>query len=269
MRRAIEGILARPIGVLVASMALAAMGVLSFLGIPLQLLPDGFEARFLTVRAALREMSAEEAERQVAIPIEEALATAAGIESISGRSDRGDVRVLVRLKKDSDPATVERDVRDRMARVEADLPEDVDRLTVRREGMSDRPILFFACLADVEDPLLRSDCMEDRLQPRLEALGGVARVQSWGLLTRSVRIWLDQEEVARRRLDLRRVLERLRGDNLSVDLGDVRTDDRKAFVRATMWEMRSGGIQGSQACRSASMATRSLRPSGQPCGVSR
>jgi hydrophobic/amphiphilic exporter-1 (mainly G- bacteria), HAE1 family len=233
VRRAIEGILSRPVGVLVASVALAAMGALSFAGIPLQLLPDGFEARFMTVRAALRDVSAEEAEQQVAIPVEEALATVAGIESISSRSDRGEVRVTLELRKDADPATVERDVRDRIARVEADLPDDVDRLWVRREGMNDRPILFFACTADV-DLLPLSDFMEDRLQPRLEAVSGVARVQSWGLLTRSVRIWLDQEEVARRRLDLRRLLERLRGDNLASDLGDVRAGERKAFVRATM-----------------------------------
>jgi len=233
MKRAIEGTLRRPIGVLVASVALAAMGVLSFVGIPLQLLPDGFEQRFLTVRASLLDVSAEEAERQVAIPIEEALATVAGIESISSRSDRGEVRVMVELKKDADPATVERDVRERMARVEADLPPDVDRLRVRREGMNDRPIMFFACTADV-DRMALSDFMEERLQPRLEAVAGVARAQSWGLLARSVRIWLDQEEVARRRLDLRLLLERLRGDNLASDLGDVRTEGKKAFVRATM-----------------------------------
>ncbi|MCK6460875.1 MAG: efflux RND transporter permease subunit, partial [Planctomycetes bacterium] len=233
MRDGIRAILGRPVGVLVASVALAAMGVLSFVGIPLQLLPDGFEQRFLTVRAGLRDVSAEEAERQVAIPVEEALATVAGIESIASRSDRMEVRVTVELRKDADPATVERDVRDRIARVEADLPDDVDRLHVRREGANDVPILFFACTADV-DRLLLSDFMEERLQPRLEAVDGVARAQPWGVLTRTVRIWLDQEEVARRKLDLRLLLERLRGDNLSSDLGDVRAEGRKAFVRATM-----------------------------------
>ncbi|HEX5136600.1 MAG TPA: efflux RND transporter permease subunit [Planctomycetota bacterium] len=233
MRDAIRAILGRPVGVLVASAALAAMGALSFLGIPLQLLPDGFEQRFLTVHAGLRDVSAEEAERQVAIPIEESLATVPGIESIASRSDRMDVRVTVELRKDADPATVERDVRDRMARVEADLPDDVDRLHVRREGANDAPVLFFACTADA-DRLDLSDFMEERLQPRLEAVDGVARAQPWGVLTRTVRIWLDQEEVARRRLDLRRLLERLRGDNLSSDLGDIKAEGRKAFVRATM-----------------------------------
>jgi HAE1 family hydrophobic/amphiphilic exporter-1 len=235
----ISFVLARPVGVLVASVAVAVLGVLSFANIPLQLLPDGFEQRFITVRANLRDVAAEEAERQVAIPIEEALATVPGIESIASRSDRGEVRVTVQLRKDADPATVERDVRDRMKRVEADMPDDVNRLWVRREGANDQPIMFFACTAETggdltEARLKLSDFIEERLEPRLEAVDGVARAQSWGLLTRSVRIWLDQEEVARRRLDLRQLLERLRGDNLAADLGDVREGDRKAFVRATM-----------------------------------
>ncbi|MHC4164625.1 MAG: efflux RND transporter permease subunit, partial [Planctomycetota bacterium] len=68
----------------------------------------------------------------------------------------------------------------------------------------------------------------------MESIDGVARGDAWGLLKRSVRIWLDQEEVSRRRLDLRELLKRLRGDNLSADLGDVHDGDRTAFVRATM-----------------------------------
>jgi HAE1 family hydrophobic/amphiphilic exporter-1 len=63
---------------------------------------------------------------------------------------------------------------------------------------------------------------------------GVARAGAWGLLKRSVRIFLDQEEVSRRRIDLRDLLRRLRGDNLTTDLGDLREGDRKSYLRASM-----------------------------------
>lgn len=233
MNDIIRRVLARPVGVLVASMAAIVMGVLSFLNIPLQLLPDGFEARHITVRASLRDSSAAEAEQHVAIPLEEAFATIGGIESVSTRADRGGVRISLELKGDADPATVERDVRDRIARVEGDLPDDVDRVIIWRQGANDQPIQFFACTADT-DRLDLSDFVEDVLMPRVEAVDGVARISGWGLLKRSCRIWLDPEEIARRQIDLRDVLQRLQGDNLSSDLGDVREGDRTAYVRATM-----------------------------------
>ena len=233
MREVIGFILGRPVGVFVVCVALAVMGVLSFLNIPVQLLPEGFEQRHITVRATLRESSAQEAEQQVAVPLEEALGTVSGIESISSRCGRSEVSLSLDLKGDADPATVERDVRDRVARVEGDLPDDVMRLRVSRRGMSDMPVMFFACTAAI-DPVALSDFMEEVLSPKVEALEGVARISSWGLVRRSVRIQLDQEEVARRRMDLRALLQRLRGDNLSADLGDVRDGGRKALVRASM-----------------------------------
>ncbi|MHC4223520.1 MAG: efflux RND transporter permease subunit, partial [Planctomycetota bacterium] len=233
MKEVIGRILSRPVGVLVASVAAVVMGVLSFKNIPVQMMPSGFEARHITVRTRLRDSSTEEAERFVAIPIEEGLGTVAGIESIRSRCSRDGVRISIELKKDADPVVVERDVRDRVARVEADMPEDVDRLRVRREGSNDRPSVFFACIADL-DRVELSDFMEDVILPRVESLDGVARSNAWGLLKRAVRIQLDPEEVARRNLDLRELLRRLRGDNLSSDLGDLRDGERTAFLRASM-----------------------------------
>ena len=174
MRDIIRRTLARPVGVLVAAVAVVVMGVLSFLNIPVQMLPEGFESRHISVRARLRDSSPAETERHVAIPIEEQLATVAGIESISTRCDRRNVRVSIQLKGDADASVVERDVRDRVARVEQELPDDVDRVYVRRDGGNDRPIVFFACTAKAQR-LEVSDFMEDTVLPRLEALDGVAR----------------------------------------------------------------------------------------------
>ena len=233
-------VLARPVGILVACGAMLVMGALSFLNIPLEMLPSGFESRSITVRARLRDSSPVEAERNIAVPIEEGLGSVAGIESISTRCTRSDVRISLELKRDADPGIVERDVRDRVARVEADLPDDVDRVDVRREGANDRPILFFSVTASMPGKTATvrrvqlSDFMEDVVQPSIEAVDGVARTGAWGLLRRSVRIRVDPEEVARRNIDLRELRNRLRGDNLSTDLGTVRDGNKKAYLRAGM-----------------------------------
>ncbi len=233
MIAAIRLILSRPIGVVVLSAATIVMGVLSFQNIPLRMLPDGFEERSLSVYVNLRRANPQEAERHIAIPIEEALGTISGIDSIRTRCTADMVRIHVTLKSDSDAPEMERLVRDRIQRVEPDLPDDVTRVVVRRFGTRDMPVMWFSCSGDI-DRLELSDFMEDVVIPRLESIDGVARVNSRGLVKRSVRIWLDREEVLRRRLDLRELLRRLRSDNLTADLGELREGGRHAYLRATM-----------------------------------
>jgi len=240
MKIAMRRVLARPVGILVACSAILIMGALSFVNIPLEMLPSGFESKHITVFARMRDSSPAEAERHVAIPIEEGLGSVAGIESVSTRATREQVRISLKLKPEADAAIVERDVRDRVARVEPDLPEDVITVRVRREGATDRPVLFFSVTAKMaaESPTKRriqlSDFMEDVVRPSVEAVDGVARMGAWGLLSRSVRIRIDSEAVSRLQIDLRDLLKRLRGDNMSSDLGDVREGNRKAFLRAGM-----------------------------------
>ena len=79
MKTPIRRILGRPVGILVASVAVVVMGVISFANIPLQAFPGGMERRHISVHVRLRDSSPSEAERNVAIPIEEQLGTVAGI----------------------------------------------------------------------------------------------------------------------------------------------------------------------------------------------
>ncbi len=233
MSRLLRGILRRPVAVLVASLAVLVVGVISFLHVPIQMFPDGFEERNLSVEAWLREASPEEAERHVAIPLEESLGTVPGILTMSTACSPSRVEIALKLARDADPGLVEREVRDRVARVQPDLPDDVTRVNVRRFGPQDMPVVWFSVSGDV-DRLELSDFMEEVVLPRLEALEGVARASARGLVKRTVRIWLDKEEVARRRIDLRELLGRLRGDNVSTDVGSVSEGGRKVFLRATM-----------------------------------
>ena len=108
MRDHVRRVLDRPVGILVATSAILIMGALSFLNIPLQMLPEGFEQRHITVRGRMRDSSPAEAERNVAVPIEEGLGTVVGIDSVSTRCTRDSVRISLELKRDADPSIVER-----------------------------------------------------------------------------------------------------------------------------------------------------------------
>ena len=149
--------------------------------------------------------SAAEAERLVAIPLEESLRTVSGIETISTRCSSRERRASpVELRSDADPTIVEADMRDRVERrVEPDLARtDVTRRTrAPVRGANDRPIIFFACTARGSGPRDQlSAFVEDVLNPRLESVDGRgARVGRGAFVKRSVRIWLDNDrEVSRR-----------------------------------------------------------------------
>ncbi|MFB3065513.1 MAG: efflux RND transporter permease subunit [Planctomycetota bacterium] len=240
MKGGLRFLLSRPVGILVGSVAAVLLGVLAFQRIPLQLMPEGFENRWMTVYAMLRSSSPQEAERLVAIPLEEQLGTVSGIETMHTSCDPNRVRIRLQLKRDAHLPTVEREVRDRIQRVEPRLPDDVDRVRIRRHSASDMPVMMFAVRGEHEaiERVVLSDLVEEVLIPGLEALDGVASASSRGIVKRAVRIRLDREEVSRLNIHLYELRQRLNGDNLTLAVGDVEEGGHESSVRTAM-EFRS------------------------------
>ena len=59
------------------------------------------------------------------------------------------------------------------------------------------------------------------VQPRLEAVDGVGRVEVWGLLDETLRVWFDRDKLIAHRVDYRELLRRLGSDNFAEPIGEV------------------------------------------------
>jgi multidrug efflux pump subunit AcrB len=223
----------RPVALLVIFTALCVVGVIAYVRIPLQMMPDGFVDAQLQIWASNPGASAAENETKVARVIEEQLRTLTGIESIESGSSDDSVWVEVTFDVGQDMDIARAEVRDRIERARPLLPASVTEVGLWSFSQSALPVMFFALLHPGDNR--ETDFLVDNvIKRRLEAVDGVGRVEIWGVLDDSMRILLDEERVRAANLDLGALIERLSQDNFAEPLGEITDGGRRVLLRSDM-----------------------------------
>ena len=223
----------RPVALLVIFVALLVIGVLAYIRIPVQLMPDGFVEPGLQVWVANPGASALENEQKVVRVIEEQLRTLPGIEDLDSTASDDSAFTFVRFDGSVDMDLAKAEVRDRVERARPQLPSTVQEVGVYSWSNSSLPILWFAILHPGDDP--RTDFLLDTvIQRRLEAVDGVGKVEVWGVLDDSVRILLDEDRVRAAGLELGALIGRLSRDNFALPLGEVEDGEMRVLLRSDM-----------------------------------
>ncbi len=212
------------------------LGWLSLQRLPLEFLPT-FSSSYVSVTAPYPSSSPEEVERLVVRPLEDSLSTINGIETLSASATANSARISIGFLDGTDMDMAAVDVRDRIERVRHLLPDDLERLTIRRFQTSDIPVLRFDVSAGWPQERLY-DFVETVLQRRLERLEGVAQVSVRGLRTPEVQVDLDPARLGAHGVDVRTLVTLLRESNLNLSGGDIKEGSRKLLVRA-VGEFRS------------------------------
>jgi len=219
-----------------AVVGLLVLGWMSLTRLPLEFLP-AFSSSSISVSVTYLSASPDEVERDVLQPLEDSLGTINGIEtmSASAQASNGSVRLTFVDGTDMDLAAVE--VRDRIDRARHLLPDEIERVSVRRFQSSDIPVLNFHLTAPWSQEAL-FDYTENVILRRLERLDGVAEVTVTGLRTPKVVVAVDPARLRAHRVRMQTLVAQLRRDNRDLTVGDVEDGSREILVR-TRGEFRS------------------------------
>ena len=221
----------RPVLTLMVTATLFALGAMSFGRLPLRFAPDGLTANRIRLFIPVRQdMSPKEVEERVVEPLEELLRTIPGIKQIESSASSGRASLDVQLDEDMDPTLAAAEVRDRAQRAKLQWPADVDRYFAWKEDASNIPLAFFQMLT----PEHNTDwdyLIEDVVRPRLEAIEGVGRVEMWGSLAETIRVWFDRDKLAAHNVRFYELVGRLRQDNVTEPLGELDNGSERLLVR--------------------------------------
>lgn len=221
----------RPILTLMVTSALFLVGVISFAKLPLRFVPEGLSENQVRVWIPVRQdMPPREVEEKIVRPLEEQLRTIAGVKSIRSDSSNSRAFVMVALDETMEPSLAAAEVRDRLQRARMRWPAGVDRYFTWREDAASVPLAFFQMLAPARNPEW-DFLIEEVVRPRLEAVDGVGRVDVWGTLDETVRIWFDRDRLVAHRVDYRRLIQRLSSDNFTAPLGELDDGERQHLLR--------------------------------------
>ncbi len=223
------------------------LGWISLTRLPLEFLPT-FSSSSIWVSASYPSTSPEEIERLIVRPLEDSLGTINGIETMSATASSGSGNVSLTFVDGTDMDMAAVEVRDRVDRVRHLLPDDLDRVNIRRFQSTDIPILSVRISSPWEKERLY-EFTEVIIQRRLERLEGVAQVTIRGLQTPKVQIDIDPARLRSHGVSLRDLISRIRADNRNLSAGSIKEGSRKLLVRAvgqmqTVEEIRRMPING-------------------------
>jgi cobalt-zinc-cadmium resistance protein CzcA len=190
--------------VLVACALLAVLGAVAFTRLPLDAFPDTTPVQ-VTVHAAAPALAAEEVERQLVAPIEQALGGLPGLEHVRSISRFGFGQVIVVFVDGTDLLAARQRVGERLAAL--DWPDGFERPTLGpiATGLGE---VFHYIVRGEGKPLVEVRAAHDGIiRPRLLAVPGVAEVVAWGGEEKQLQVVVDPERLVALDVTLRDVVE--------------------------------------------------------------
>ncbi|MDX1622992.1 MAG: efflux RND transporter permease subunit, partial [Gemmatimonadota bacterium] len=188
----------RPVATLTITAAVAAIGVPSLLGMPLELLPDVTFPR-LRVTTSWWGASPEMVEAFVTSPIEAAAQGVGGVETVSSTSYAHRSVVEVEFDRGTEMEFARLEFSERLSAFARDLPPGAGRPEVEpwvpEEFAAETEALLVYTLAGPAEPGALRDLAVEEAKPRLLAVEGVDAVRVVGGTDRVLRVSLDPDRL--------------------------------------------------------------------------
>lgn len=210
---------------------LGALGVGAILAIPKAEDPI-VEFPGVAVSVVLPGADAEQMERLVAIPIEDAINAIEDIREIRSSSRAGVAVVSVEFNWGADPEEKFGEVVRELNVVRPRLPDGVVDIRSRRFNPAQTSIVQIA-LTSEDAPFRQLESYAKALRDSLERAPGVQQAEVWGAPPAEVRVAANLDQLAAYRLPLTAVADALQREGLDTPIGAVEAGGRRFNVQAS------------------------------------
>ena len=220
----------RKVTTLMVVLIFAAIGLLSFFHLGLDMMPD-LEYPIVSVVTTYEGVASEEIESKITKLIEESVGLVKHVKKVTSFSAEGLSVVTIEFEWGTQLDFAAQDVRDNVSLIDDYLPEDADRPIVVKYNPSDTPILIYAVTGFGGDTLTLRKYLDDELKPRLEGIEGVASVTLSGGKEREIDVLIDGDRVKGYNLSLDQVIQTLRAENINISGGHIKRGYKEYLVR--------------------------------------
>jgi HAE1 family hydrophobic/amphiphilic exporter-1 len=180
--------------VLLAIVLMFGAGVFAATRVPQDLLPDISLPAFILVTPD-QGASPDVVDREVTVPIVNAVQSLNGIDTIASTSSQGASLVVVQLKDGTDTRAARQDITQAVGGIRSSLPQAAQSTTVQTFSTNTLPILQYAVSADESQADLAAQLRSVAL-PKLKGLAGISAVNVTGAPTQEVDVVLDPARLA-------------------------------------------------------------------------
>ena len=203
-------------------------GFYSFQNLTLALMPS-MEVPAAVVYATYPGAGPEDIEQQVTKKLEGAVAGLSGLDTLQSTSSENMAMLVIRFTNDTDMDQAMTDLRDKVAQVKSQLPDDASDPTVMSIDIDSMPVVQIALRGN--DLASLQSIAEDEIQPALERLDGVASVDISGGYEQEIAVHTDASRLKGYNLTISSIGQQLGADNIAIPGGDLDNGSQTLAVR--------------------------------------
>ncbi|WP_340108175.1 efflux RND transporter permease subunit [Pikeienuella sp. HZG-20] len=221
----------RPVPPLALFLVLCIVGVVSFVRLPVTQFPN-IDVPIITVSVTQPGAAPAEMASQIVKPIESAVSDVVGVKHVTAVATDSSANLTIEFLLETDTDRALNDIKDAVAGVRDDLPEEVTEPIVKRLDVTGLPILTYA----VSDPTRSIEDLSyfvDEVVARdLQAVGGVGRVARVGGADREIKVELEPDRLRALGITAADVSSQLRAINIDLGGGRGELAGREFSIRA-------------------------------------
>lgn len=164
-------------------------------------------------------------------PMEESIAEAGGIRTISSESREQVSVISVEFNRETDIEDALNDVRDKVAKSRKQLPADVDPPIVQKASSADNLVAFLEVESDTKDIKEVSHIASTVIKDRMQSIPGINNVAIVGEHKYAMRLRFDPIKLASYRLSPEDVRQALLRENVDLPGGRIEGDQSELSIR--------------------------------------
>ena len=218
----------RPTAILMGMVLVVGLGLVGYLNLGADLFP-AVDTPIIAIRSTYPGAGAEQIDKDIIKPIEDAVSVVNGIDTMRSTSGVGYGVTIIQFTMSTDLNAAQADVQKAINGITDKLPRDATAPVILTFDVNAQPILILAITGDVTPEELYNQA--DTVTRAIEALPGVGSVTIDGGQKKQLLVTLDREKLDYYSVSTQTLLATLQADNMNVPAGEIKQRSRDLTVR--------------------------------------
>ena len=221
----------RPVLASVVSLLILLVGGMAGFKLQIRQFPETSNTT-ITITTTYPGAAADVIKGFITTPIEQAVASADGIDTLVSSSQQNVSTITLNLRLDANPDRAMADTLSKVNQVRGLLPREANDPVVVKQTGQGYALMYLSFNSDVMTASQITDYLTRVVQPRLQTVDGVANAQILGGQVFAMRIWLDPTKMASLGVTPNDVRAALAANNFTTAAGEIKSDYTQVSVNA-------------------------------------
>lgn len=222
----------RPVLASVVSLLILVVGLRAITSLEVRQYPET-ENTVVTVTTSYPGAGSELVKGFITTPLQQAIAEAQGIDYLSSTSRQGTSVIEAHMQLNYPPESAVAEIQAKVASQRNVLPAEAQDPVITSQTGESTALMYLAFYSETMEPSQINDYLLRVVQPKLQAIPGVAKAGLIGNKSFAMRVWLDPRRMAALGVTAKDVADVLRANNYLSGIGQARGEYSVIDLSAT------------------------------------